>query len=261
MRAKMLARLDSNGDGKISADEQAKGRTEAARRQPLLPEVQGNYRRENLTFPEAVSAADSNFNRSALLFHPIKKPAGKIPLVVLLHGAGGTRQKDLARFQGNRDVKWLMAADNAEFAAYILVPQSTSHWNPDALNAAVDHLLRTEADIDEDRVYCIGYSLGGLGTWNWGKHSPKRLAAIVSVAFIADQSGIEALVDLPIWAMVGTADRRRAGSIPAMETALKGLGSTTIRTTIFDGANHARTANLAWAQKGLLEWLFAQARK
>jgi hypothetical protein len=68
-------------------------------------------------------------------------------------------------------------------------------------------------------------------------------------------------VDLPIWAMVGTADRRRAGGIPKMEKALKDLGSKVVRTTVFQGANHATSAAKAWAQEGLLKWLFAQSLK
>ena len=261
MRARMLARLDKNGDGKISADERARAQAEATARQGPLPELQGNYRVQTLSFPETVTSIDSNFNPKALLFQPTVSPEGKIPLVVLLHGAGGTRQKDLARFQVNRDVKWLMTPANSGYAAKILVPQSTSHWHPEALNQAVAHLLSTHADIDASRIYCIGYSMGGLGTWTWATHTPNPLAAIVPVAFIASQDRLKAIVDLPIWAMVGTADRRRAGSIPAMEAALKDLGSTTVRTTIFKGANHAQTANLAWAQEGLLQWLFAQNRE
>jgi len=112
----------------------------------------------------------------------------------------------------------------------------------------------------EDRIYCVGYSLGGLGTWNWARHSPERLAAIVPVAFIANQDDLKKMVNLPIWAMAGTADRRRVGSIRSMDKALRELGSTVVRTTIFEGANHAQTAGKAWAQEGLLDWLFAQYR-
>jgi len=61
--------------------------------------------------------------------------------------------------------------------------------------------------------------------------------------------------------MVGTSDRRRARTIPAMEKALKELGSKVVKTTVFEGANHGQTAGKAWAQEGLLEWLFAQSRK
>jgi hypothetical protein len=46
-----------------------------------------------------------------------------------------------------------------------------------------------------------------------------------------------------------------------MESTLKALGSTRVRTTIFEGANHAQSASLAWAEEGLLEWLFAQTLK
>ena len=222
---------------------------------------QGNHRLEVVTFPQEVTAADSNMDKEALLYHPIKKPEGKIPLIVLLHGSGGTKKKSVSAFKGNRDVKWVMTPANSKYVAKILVPHSRSHWNPDALNKAVDHLLKTNSDIDKDRIYCIGYSLGGLGTWNWGKHSPKRLAAIVPVAFIAKQDKLKDMVDLPIWAMAGTRDRRRVGSVRAMGKALKELGSTVVRTTIFEGANHFATAGKAWAQEGLLDWLFAQSRK
>jgi len=222
-----------------------------------------HMRLEVVTFPENVQAVDSNMNKQALLYHPIKQPEGdkKIPLVVLLHGAGGTRKKDVSSFKGNKDVAWIMSPANSKYAAKVLVPHSRSHWNPDALNKAVEHLLGANKDIDKDRIYCIGFSLGGLGAWNWGRHSPRRLAAIVPVAFIANQANLKDMVNLPIWAMAGTGDRRRIGSVVAMGKSLKELGSTSVRITVFQGANHIATANKAWAQEGLLEWLFAQSLK
>jgi len=151
--------------------------------------------------------------------------------------------------------------ENSKHVAKILVPQSRGLWDPDSLNKMLDHILSTNGDIDEDRVYCIGYSMGGKGTWEWAMSSPKRFAAIIPMAFIADLSKLKDMVDLPIWAMVGTGDRRRAQGIPKMEKALKELGSTAVRTTIFEGANHASTDDKAWAVEGLLDWLFAQSRK
>jgi|GEM_PF-749219 len=220
-----------------------------------------DMRLETVTFPLEVQAGFKDLNKQALLYHPIEKPEGKIPLIVLLHGAGGTKKKDISAFNGNRDVKWVMTPPNSRHAAKILVPHSRSLWDPASLNKMLDHILRTNSDIDKDRIYCIGYSMGGKGAWEWAMSSPKRLAAIVPVAFIADHSKLKEMVDLPIWAMVGTGDRRRAGGIPKMEKALKELGSTSVRTTIFEGANHATTAARAWAVEGLLDWLFAQSLK
>jgi len=220
-----------------------------------------NMRLEVVTFPPKVQAGFKDLSKQALLYHPIKKPEGKIPLIVLLHGAGGTKKKDISAFKGNRDVKWVMTPANSKHVAKILVPHSRSHWDPASLNKMLDHILSANSDIDKDRIYCIGYSLGGLGTWNWGRHSPKRLAAIVPVAFIANQTNLKDMVDLPIWAMAGTGDRRRVGSVIAMGKALKELGSKVVRTTIFERANHATTAAKAWAVEGLLDWLFAQSLK
>ena len=222
---------------------------------------QGNLRLEVVTFPQEVQAGFKDLNQQALLYHPIEKPEGKTPLIILLHGAGGTKKKDISAFKGNRDVKWVMTPANSKYVAKILVPQSHSLWHPDSLNKMLDHILKTNTDIDKDRVYCIGYSMGGKGTWDWAMSSPKRFAAIIPVAFIPDLSKLKDMVDLPIWAMVGTSDRRRAQGIPKMEKALKELGSTAVRTTIFEGANHASTAAKAWAVEGLLDWLFAQSRK
>jgi len=221
----------------------------------------GNLRLEVVTFPQDVQASFKDLNEEALLYHPIEKPEGKTPLIILLHGAGGTKKQDISSFKGNRDVKWVMKPENSKHVAKILVPHSRSLWDPDSLNKMLDHILSTNSDIDEDRVYCIGYSMGGKGTWEWAMSSPGRFAAIIPVAFIADLSKLEDMVDLPIWAMVGTGDRRRARGIPEMEKALKKLGSTVVRTTIFEGANHAATPKKAWAEEGLLDWLFAQSRK
>ncbi|NQT88186.1 prolyl oligopeptidase family serine peptidase, partial [bacterium] len=168
---------------------------------------QGNLRLEVVTFPQDVQAGFKDLNKQALLYHPIKKPEGRIPLIILLHGAGGTHKKDISAFKGNRDVKWAMTPENSKHVANILVPHSRSLWDPDSLNKMLDHILSANTDIDENRVYCIGYSMGGKGTWDWAMASPKRFAAIVPVAFIADLRKLKGMVDLPIWAMVGTADR------------------------------------------------------
>ncbi|MDP7287448.1 MAG: hypothetical protein QGH94_05600, partial [Phycisphaerae bacterium] len=79
-----------------------------------------DMRLEMVTFPENVQAADSNMNKQALLYHPLKQPEGKVPLIVLLHGAGGTKKSDVSAFKGNRDVKLVMTPANSKYVAKIL---------------------------------------------------------------------------------------------------------------------------------------------
>ena len=260
-RAEMLKRIDTNGDGKMSEEEIIAAREKAAKERAASGKPE-RYRLETITFPKEVQDIDSNMNKEALFYQPIKPPEGKIPLIVLLHGAGGTRKHHVASFKENRDVRWTMTPANSKYLAKILVPHSRSHWNPESLNAAVDYLADTYEDIDKDRVYCCGYSLGGLGTWNWARHSPDRLAAIVPVAFKANLDDAEKMIDLPIWAMVGTADRSRAGTANAVKKRLVDeLGSKVVRITIIEGANHGQSASKAWGQEGLMEWMFSHSLK
>jgi hypothetical protein len=138
----MLKRVDTNGDGKMSEEGLARARAEFAKQQGSAFK-QEQHRLEVVTFPQAVQDADSNMNKEALLYHPIKKAEGKIPLIVLLDGAGESKQKGVSAFKGSRDVRWVMTPANSKHVAKILVSHSRSRWNPEALNKAVDHLLAT----------------------------------------------------------------------------------------------------------------------
>jgi hypothetical protein len=60
--------------------------------------------------------------------------------------------------------------------------------------------------------------------------------------------------------MVGNRDSRpRVEGIPALEKALRDLGSTKVKTTIFPGTNHASASGLAQKEEGVCQWLFSQS--
>jgi len=220
------------------------------------------YNCETIELPKECKEKDPNLNRQALLYSPIKKPEGKIPLVVFLHGAGGTKKDNIEAFKGNRDVRWFFSPENKKFVARVLVLHAKSHWMPAALDMVVDHLLKTYDDLDKDRIYCVGYSLGGLGTWNWARHSHARLAAIIAVGWKVNLDDAEKMIKLPIWAMVGTGDRSRSGTANEVKKKfVDQLGSKVVRITNIEGANHGQSAAKAWKQPGLLEWLFSHSLK
>ncbi|MEM7231845.1 MAG: alpha/beta fold hydrolase [Planctomycetota bacterium] len=217
-------------------------------------------RLEVLSFPKEIHSKLENLGRQALLYHPTEAPKGKTPLVILLHGAGGTK-RDVLSYRWRGDIHRFVERAGDRHVARVLVPQSRGHWSPTALNTLLDHVLKLHPSIDANRVYCIGYSMGGKGTWDWALLSPTRFAAIVPIAFIPKTEGIEKLRKLPIWAFAGTRDRRRARTVRAMTEKLKKLGADQLRSTIYDGVNHAKTDDKAWEEKDLFQWLFAQYRK
>lgn len=218
--------------------------------------VEGLYKMEIVTCPAEVAEDFERLNKQVILYYPTNRTAEKYPLVINLHGSGGA----------NRTIESL--SRNGPGAAYInlgakvLVPQSGRVWNPKSLGKLLDYILSVNPDIDTKRIYCVGYSMGGKGTWEWAMHEPNRFAAIIPMAFIPDLSNIKNMVHLPIWTFVGTKDKKeRAEGIPKMAEELKKLGSSVIKATVYEGANHGNTRKRFREEKGVYEWLFNQKRK
>lgn len=220
-------------------------------------DVQGNYRVSVVEIPEEVTSEFERLKSKVLLYRPIETSQKKLPLVVTLHGSGGGR-REIERKKWQGVIRQLLKPENKKYQAMLLEPQSEGEWDPESLQKMLDYVIRENPDVDTKRVYCMGYSMGGKGTWEWAMNYPDRFAAIIPKGFIPDLSKIEGMVDLPIWAMVGDKDSRpRAEGIPAMEKALKNLGSTKVKISVFEGANHATAAGRSKAVPGVYKWLFS----
>jgi polyhydroxybutyrate depolymerase len=110
-----------------------------------------------------------------------------VPLVFVLHGAGGSGQS-MRAISG--------FADLGETEGFISVFPSgiNGGWNdgrPDPGVAANDdlayirhliELLSNSLNIDASRIYATGYSMGGMMSYRLGCNLPDQIAAIASVA-------------------------------------------------------------------------------
>lgn len=220
-------------------------------------DVRGNLRLEVITIPGEIAQDFVRLNPQAVLYHPVKADKKKTPLVIFLHGSGGSR-RSIERSKWTPELRRFTSSKEGKRSVNILVPQSKGPWHPESLNRMLDHILEKNPAIDTNRIYCIGYSMGGKGTWEWAMASPKRFAAIIPKAYIPDLADIKAMVKLPIWAMVGTKDSRpRVHGIQAMEKTLRELGSTVVKTTFFEGANHGSAPGEVRKLQGVYTWLFS----
>jgi len=220
-------------------------------------DTHGNLRLETITIPEHVAEGFERLNPQVLLYHPVNPKTKKSPLVIFLHGSGGSK-RSIERSKWTGEVKAFITPKAGRPIVHILVPQSKGEWDPASLNKMLDHIIETNPTIDTHRIYCIGFSMGGKGTWEWAMTSPERFAAIIPQGFIPDLASIKGMIKLPIWAMVGTKDSKpRVEGIPAMEKALKELGSTVVKTTLFEGANHGATRGEVKKLEGVYDWLFS----
>ena len=129
----------------------------------------------------------SDFVMPYRLFRP--EASGKLPLVVYLHGSGGSgtdneKQLKLGNTFGTR--VWLLPENQKKFPCYVLAPQTDRGWvryeiDPktheatgitpglgDGSRVALEIIdaLRSELPIDSRRIYIAGQSMGGAGVWN-----------------------------------------------------------------------------------------------
>lgn len=125
------------------------------------------------------------------LMRPVDFQAGKkYPVIISLHGAGQ---------RGNDNSKQLkawpqqLANDDIrkKFPAYVLAPQSNSHWEIERFEK-VKGIIKNLPVVDMQRIYIMGHSMGGHGTFLWTQYTPEYFAAAAPVQAV-DARGVNLL--------------------------------------------------------------------
>ena len=223
------------------------------------------------------------------LFSPARLDPGRVyPLVVFLHGAGGSGTDNLKQLQGANvfgALVWTLPENQARYPAFVLAPQSDVNWpctvydpkNPPRIPADIkfcppdvvgigarmafeitDSLLGS-LPIDKGRIYITGHSMGGAGTWHMIAHRPRFFAAAVPVCGHPLPSTAAAVKDVPIWNFHGAADDiEPVTSSRVMIDALRKAAGRPLYTE-YAGVGH-NVFMWAYTEPALLEWLFTQRR-
>jgi predicted peptidase len=217
---------------------------------------------ELLEWPDRLLKDLGKFKSTAFLARPVSKPEGKLPLLISLHGGGGKEMSIERQLARSAEVKGLRLAELAGRDLILLEPNSADSWDADSLNTMLDYVLKKYPEIDEDRVYVMGHSMGGMGTWVWINDSPKRFAAAAPAGFSAGNSGDpDRLVNLPIWGMAGGADGDRAIGIRKMVEDLRAAGNRNVKHTEFEGANHSQANVAVFSSVELVDWMLGFPNK
>jgi predicted peptidase len=194
--------------------------------------------------------------------------AKKYPLILSLHGGGARRFEDLlicaTPVFAFGPARFVAPEEQARHPAFVLVPWSGGRgWGGDNLRLILGLLetLRAEFPIDEKRLYVTGQSMGGFGAWQMITEHPDVFAAGVPVCGGGTPRLAPKAKNVPVWAFHGNRD----GIVPVAETrdmitALLKAGGRPIYWE-YDGATHATTAERAYCEPQLLDWLFAQAKR
>lgn len=196
----------------------------------------------------------------------------EIPLIVWLHGSGEKGVSERAFRNGGLPAvieNWSLEG----FNAYVLCPQlygafNTGSWsNPTSmkyLKTLLDIFI-SEHNVNTDKIYISGHSLGGQGCLYMTHELPDYLAACVSTSpYVPGVDLTE--VEIPVIAYVGSTAYGEDGTSYQYALRLQdifGEGSVTVLPTYHGGVPSA-AFNLdedGNGQSDLIEWLFSISKE
>ncbi len=132
-----------------------------------------------------------------------KKP---LPVVVALHGMGGNESSFFAGYDG------VLLREAARKGFFVVGPKGrapTSMYRGAAEQDVLDVLAEVRKDyaIDARRVYLMGHSMGGFGTWSIAMNHPDVFAALGPIAGGGNPGGMEKIKHIPQYVVHGDDDR------------------------------------------------------
>ena len=226
----------------------------------------GKYEKEKFTY---------------LVLSPLKIEAGqKYPLLFFLHGAG-ERGNNVEKLLPHLPTQMSRPEWRERFPCFMVIPQCREgeqwvdqNWGEKesvpleekptdqmAMAIAVLEQSLRNLPVDRSRVYLTGLSMGGFGSWELAMRRPELFAALAPVCGGGDESKVERLKDIPVWAAHGDADtvvwpiRSRR-----MVDAIKEAGGH-VKYTEYPGVGHNSWTPFYGDPEGVIPWMFQQTRK
>ncbi len=198
------------------------------------------------------------------------------PVILFLHGAGERGSDGIV--QTEVGLGRAIRRNVNRWPAIVVFPQVplSQSWGGDPSEAAIDALEATldEFNIDEDRQYLTGLSMGGFGTWYLGFMYPDRWAAMVAIcSFVKgpprypnylpaddpEQTLARKIDHIPVWIFHGDAD----SVVPVeaarrLNVALQNENAEVFYTEYPDVGHNSWDA--AYDTVDMVSWLFSKRR-
>jgi pimeloyl-ACP methyl ester carboxylesterase len=199
------------------------------------------------------------------------------PLVLYLHGAGarGSQITQVLHRQTAREFAFYGQTDS-RYAAFVLAPQVPSgeywagvHWTNgpyDQTEATyTDTMKLTDGllaflvdannnpslaafgldanDIDTERIYVVGDSMGSYGTWDIVGRHPGLFAAAIASAGSGPKNRLTEILETPFWAIHGIADTLVPNALPSVADP-DGAGSLGMLAMMDQSFDNTASTNL-----------------
>lgn len=200
----------------------------------------------------------------------------KFPLVITFHNStriGNDNENQLEPFAKI----WLRDEIYEKYPCYVVAPQfNTRSTNYEingegiqiskpsnevfALLKLIKDLEKEYPNIDKNRIYLIGYSMGGSTAQNLMNLNPNTFAAVVSVAAVPDLSNLSKMKEKNIWLIHGEKDDENP-YIGSVELYNKLSKSKNLTFTTFTNLHHNNIVIPFLVRDEIPKWLFEKRRK
>ena len=207
---------------------------------------------------------------------------GKYPLVLFLHGAGergSDNEKQL--FHGSQ--MWLNPVNRENYPAFVLFPQcpESCYWvyaeRPASLEpeqmpsdfplspvfVTLKELLDTYLampQVDKERIYIMGLSMGAMGTFDLVIRYPELFAAAIPICGTVNPTRLKSAKEVKFRIFHGDADN--VVPVNASRQAYKALkeAGADVEYIEFPGVTHG-SWNPAFTRPDFMSWLFSQKKQ
>lgn len=205
----------------------------------------------------------------------------KYPLVIFLHGSGERGNDNESQLKWGSEL-FTKVQNRKDFPVIVIFPQcpAKGYWapiksrqdgfsyvnskhstEPMQLVIRLINELKKSKIADKKRIYVMGISMGGMGTYDLICRNPKSFAAAIPICGGVSLKRLKKVRKMPIRIYHGADD-----NIVSPEHSrnayieLKANGAQNVEITIFPGVNHN-----SWTQtfevEDLLSWLFSNKLK
>ncbi len=213
-------------------------------------------------------------------------PAHTYPLILFLHGSGERGHDNEAQLVHGASL-FLLDSVRKNYPAIVVFPQCavSSYWSnvqfqydstgkrelfifsasgePTTAMKLLQQLLfgiLKTYPVNKKQVYVGGLSMGGMGTFELVRRNPALFAAAFPICGGGAPAAAPAMKQVKWWVFHGEADDVVPPAYSAdMVAALQSAGAE-VKFSLYPGVNH-NSWDPAFAEPGLLPWLFAQKRK
>lgn len=199
------------------------------------------------------------------LFKPANyDPNMSYPLIVYLHGSNDTI---------SRDIDWYKESVQSLNPSFVLTPKTTEtnlgwgdtwhNTNGDAQKKVLElvDLLIKDYNINANKLYIYGISMGAFGVFSVLSNHPGKFAAAFAVCGGSSPKVADKMLDTPLWIFHGEKD----DIVPVrlsreIYNEIVKLGGKKVKYTEYPGVKHNSWENVS-EEKELSTWLFSQEKK